>query len=108
MIRNARLFRLDYRKYLLVGRDQQENKILIAFHKSHPECHFICGGETPGPSILFYGESFSDEQINFACRLFTHYCTTKGKAEANLLLDDKTVICNGDVTAEELETFHVK
>lgn len=108
MIRNARLFRLDYRKYLLVGRDRQENQILIKFHKEHPECHFICGGETPGPSILFYGESFSDEQINFACRLFSHYCTTKGKGEANMELDGSTFICNEDVTADEMERFHVK
>lgn len=108
MIRNARLFRLDYRKYLLVGRDQRENQILIAFHKEHPEYHFICGGETPGPSILLYAQMFTEEEIDFACRLFSHYCTTKGKADANLLLDGKTVICNKDVTAEEMERFHVK
>lgn len=89
MLKIGRFFRFEKGKYLIVGR-QQEDNIKINDYKKYGSL-FIRGKEIPGPHMIGYGE-LSEEMISFALDLFSRYSKVKGKKEINIVVNNKTIV----------------
>ncbi|MEG2959842.1 MAG: tRNA (5-methylaminomethyl-2-thiouridylate)-methyltransferase, partial [Cetobacterium sp.] len=83
-----RFFRFEKGKYLIVGREEQDN-LKIDEYKNYGTM-FIRGKEVPGPHMVAYGQ-LSDEEIDFALNLFSRYSKAKGKEEITFLINGEDV-----------------
>ncbi|MEG2696846.1 MAG: 7-cyano-7-deazaguanine synthase [Cetobacterium sp.] len=88
LLKIGRFFRFEKGKYLIVGREEQDN-LKIDEYKNYGTM-FIRGKEVPGPHMVAYGE-LSDEEIDFALNLFSRYSKAKGKEEITFLINGENV-----------------
>ncbi|MBC2851501.1 7-cyano-7-deazaguanine synthase [Cetobacterium sp. 8H] len=88
LLKIGRFFRFEKGKYLIVGREEQDN-LKIDEYKNYGTL-FIRGKEVPGPHMVAYGE-LSDEEIDFALNLFSRYSKAKGKEEITFLINSEDV-----------------
>lgn len=101
LLKIGRFFRFEKGKYLIVGREQEDNLKINEF-KDYGSL-FIRGKEVPGPHMVGFGE-LSQEEIDFALNLFSRYSKVKGTAEITLLLMEKDIT----IPAVDLETLNEK
>ncbi|TDT70529.1 tRNA-specific 2-thiouridylase [Hypnocyclicus thermotrophus] len=85
LLRYGRFFRLDEKKYLFVGRENDDN-LKISEYKDKGSLHIVSAG-IPGPAILGIG-NFTIEEIEFAKQIFSRYSKNKGKEKINVLVND--------------------
>ncbi|MEG0390481.1 MAG: 7-cyano-7-deazaguanine synthase [Cetobacterium sp.] len=88
LLKIGRFFRFEKGKYLIVGREEQDN-LKIDEYKNYGTL-FIRGKEVPGPHMVAYGD-LSDEEIDFALNLFSRYSKAKGKEEITFLINGENV-----------------
>ncbi|MEG1807638.1 MAG: 7-cyano-7-deazaguanine synthase [Cetobacterium sp.] len=88
LLKIGRFFRFEKGKYLIVGREEQDN-LKIDEYKNYGTM-FIRGKEVPGPHMVAYGQ-LSDEEIDFALNLFSRYSKAKGKEEITFLINGEDV-----------------
>ncbi|MEG2220129.1 MAG: 7-cyano-7-deazaguanine synthase [Cetobacterium sp.] len=88
LLKIGRFFRFEKGKYLIVGREEQDN-LKIDEYKNYGTM-FIRGKEVPGPHMVAYGQ-LSDEEIDFALNLFSRYSKAKGKEEITFLINGENV-----------------
>ncbi|MEG0301471.1 7-cyano-7-deazaguanine synthase [Cetobacterium sp.] len=88
LLKIGRFFRFEKGKYLIVGREEQDN-LKIDEYKNYGTM-FIRGKEVPGPHMVAYGD-LSDEEIDFALNLFSRYSKAKGKEEITFLINGENV-----------------
>ncbi|MGL4509756.1 7-cyano-7-deazaguanine synthase, partial [Cetobacterium sp.] len=84
LLKIGRFFRFEKGKYLIVGREQEDNLKINEF-KDYGSL-FIRGKEIPGPHMVGFGDLTQDE-IDFALDLFSRYSKVKGTTEITLLLN---------------------
>lgn len=101
LLKIGRFFRFEKGKYLIVGREQEDNLKINEF-KDYGSL-FIRGKEVPGPHMVGFGE-LSQEEIDFALNLFSRYSKVKGTAEITLLLMEKDIT----ISAVDLESLNEK
>lgn len=101
LLKIGRFFRFEKGKYLIVGREQEDNLKINEF-KDYGSL-FIRGKEVPGPHMVGFGE-LSQEEIDFALNLFSRYSKVKGTAEITLLLMEKDIT----IPAVDLESLNEK
>nr|WP_307775071.1 7-cyano-7-deazaguanine synthase [uncultured Cetobacterium sp.] len=90
LLKIGRFFRFEKGKYLIVGREQEDN-LKIEEYKNYGTL-YVRGKDIPGPHIVGYG-NLSEDEINFTLNLFSRYSKVKGKEELTLLVNgvDKTI-----------------
>ncbi|MDX8335815.1 MULTISPECIES: 7-cyano-7-deazaguanine synthase [Cetobacterium] len=90
LLKIGRFFRFEKGKYLIVGREQDDNLKIDEF-KTYGSL-FIRGKEVPGPHMVGFGD-LSQDEIEFSLNLFSRYSKVKGNSEITLLLNgnDKTI-----------------
>ncbi len=90
LLKIGRFFRFEKGKYLIVGREQEDN-LKIEEYKNYGTL-YVRGKDIPGPHIVGYG-NLSENEINFTLNLFSRYSKVKGKEELTLLVNgvDKTI-----------------
>ena len=101
LLKIGRFFRFEKRKYLIVGREQEDNLKINEF-KDYGSL-FIRGKEVPGPHMVGFGDLTQDE-IDFALDLFSRYSKVKGTTEITLLLNGKDIT----IPAVDLENLNEK
>ncbi|MGL5176271.1 MAG: 7-cyano-7-deazaguanine synthase [Cetobacterium sp.] len=107
LLKIGRFFRFEKGKYLIVGREQDDN-IKINEFKSYGSL-FIRGKEVPGPHMVGFGD-LSKEQIDFALNLFSRYSKVKGNAELTLLINGEDVTIpavNLEALSEEIAKYQI-
>ncbi|MEG0235909.1 MAG: 7-cyano-7-deazaguanine synthase [Cetobacterium sp.] len=101
LLKIGRFFRFEKGKYLIVGREQEDNLKINEF-KDYGSL-FIRGKEVPGPHMVGFGDLTQDE-IDFALDLFSRYSKVKGTTEITLLLNGKDIT----IPAVNLENLNEK
>lgn len=101
LLKIGRFFRFEKGKYLIVGREQEDNLKINEF-KDYGSL-FIRGKEIPGPHMVGFGDLTQDE-IDFALDLFSRYSKVKGTTEITLLLNGKDIT----IPAVDLENLNEK
>lgn len=101
LLKIGRFFRFEKGKYLIVGREQEDNLKINEF-KDYGSL-FIRGKEVPGPHMVGFGDLTQDE-IDFALDLFSRYSKVKGTTEITLLLNGKDIT----ILAVDLENLNEK
>lgn len=101
LLKIGRFFRFEKGKYLIVGREQEDNLKINEF-KDYGSL-FIRGKEVPGPHMVGFGDLTQDE-IDFALDLFSRYSKVKGTTEITLLLNGKDIT----IPAVDLENLNEK
>lgn len=101
LLKIGRFFRFEKGKYLIVGREQEDNLKINEF-KDYGSL-FIRGKEVPGPHMVGFGDLTQDE-IDFALDLFSRYSKVKGTTEITLLLNGKDIT----IPAVNLENLNKK
>lgn len=101
LLKIGRFFRFEKGKYLIVGREQEDNLKINEF-KDYGSL-FIRGKEVPGPHMVGFGDLTQDE-IDFALDLFSRYSKVKGTTEITLLLNGKDIT----IPAVDLENLNKK
>lgn len=101
LLKIGRFFRFEKGKYLIVGREQEDNLKINEF-KDYGSL-FIRGKEVPGPHMVGFGDLTEDE-IDFALDLFSRYSKVKGTTEITLLLNGKDIT----IPAVDLENLNEK
>ncbi len=102
LLSKARLYRLAQKRYLLIGRNEAENTTLASLRSEPGVSHYICADETTmGPDILFIGDGFESEEIEYAKRLYARYSQTKGKVESTALIDGESIVIEATVVTED-------
>ena len=101
LLKIGRFFRFEKGKYLIVGREQEDNLKINDF-KDYGSL-FIRGKEIPGPHMVGFGNLTQDE-IDFSLNLFSRYSKVKGATEITLLLNGKDIT----IPAVDLEKLNEK
>lgn len=101
LLKIGRFFRFEKGKYLIVGREQEDNLKINEF-KDYGSL-FIRGKEIPGPHMVGFG-NFTQDEINFSLDLFSRYSKVKGTTEITLLLNGKDIT----IPAVDLENLNEK
>ena len=101
LLKIGRFFRFEKGKYLIVGREQEDNLKINEF-KDYGSL-FIRGKEVPGPHMVGFGNLTQDE-IDFSLNLFSRYSIVKGTTEITLLLNGEDVT----IPAVNLENLNEK
>ncbi|MEF9932615.1 MAG: 7-cyano-7-deazaguanine synthase [Cetobacterium sp.] len=87
LLKTGRFFRFEAGKYLIVGREKEDNHKLDSY--KDVGTLYIKGREIPGPHILGYGD-LNEEQIEFALNLFSRYSKVKGKETIPVFINGGT------------------
>ncbi|MGL5428169.1 MAG: tRNA (5-methylaminomethyl-2-thiouridylate)-methyltransferase, partial [Cetobacterium sp.] len=107
LLKIGRFFRFEKGKYLIVGREQEDNLKIDEF-KTYGSL-FIRGKEVPGPHMVGFGE-LSEEEINFALNLFSRYSKVKGNSELTFLMNGEDVTIpavNFEALNEEIAKYQI-
>lgn len=88
LLKIGRFFRFEKGKYLIVGR-QQEDNLKINEYKNYAS-YFIRGVNISGPHMIIYGE-VTEDVIKFVLELFSRYSKIKGKEEIIVSINGKNV-----------------
>jgi hypothetical protein len=81
LLKAGRYFRLTQSAKLIVGRNENENKMLTLLAR---EGDYIFGPATiNGPTAVGKG-SFSQDLLEVACRIVARYCDRDGKHDADI------------------------
>ncbi len=99
LLKAGRFYRLDKGKYIIIGRNLEENEKL---EKYEEKCDLvIVGNTTPGPKIIGIGD-FDLENLDFAKNLFARYSKTKGEEKSYIYINGEA--CEVEkINREELE-----
>ena len=84
LLKVGRFFRFGEGRYLIVGREQEDNLKINEF-KDFGSL-FIRGKEIPGPHMVGFG-NLAQNEIDFALNLFSRYSKVKGTTGITLLLN---------------------
>jgi len=98
LIKEARFFRFSQARYLFVGRNKESNDKIDEFRKEKNLDFYIHSSEVPGPHIIA-NTTLSDEEIDFAKKLFSRYSKVKG---------NEKVILNNSGNLEEVDVLDLK
>jgi len=98
LIKEARFFRFSKARYLFVGRNKESNDKIDEFRKEKNLNFYIHSSEVPGPHIIA-NTNLTDEEIEFAKKLFSRYSKVKG---------NEKVILNNSGNLEEVDVLDLK
>jgi len=98
LIKEARFFRFSKARYLFVGRNKESNDKIDEFRKEKNLNFYIHSSEVPGPHIIA-NTNLTDEEIDFAKKLFSRYSKVKG---------NEKVILNNSGNLEEIDVLDLK
>ena len=98
LIKEARFFRFSQARYLFVGRNKESNDKIDEFRKERNLDFYIHSSEVPGPHIIA-NTNLTDEEIEFAKKLFSRYSKVKG---------NEKVILNNSGNLEEVDVLDLK
>lgn len=83
-LKYGRLLKIADAKYLIVSRNQEESEYLASV-----DCDLKSSDSSvAGPVICGYGE-FSEQDYEYAAKVFNFYCKEKGDSEASLKINGK-------------------
>ena len=83
LIKEARYFRFSKARYLFVGRNQESNEKIDEFRKEKDLKYYGYSNGIPGPHMVS-NTPLSDEEADFAKRLFSRYSKAKGKEKVSI------------------------
>lgn len=98
LIKEARFFRFSKGRYLFVGRNKESNDKIDEFRKEKNLDFYIQSSEVPGPHIIA-NTVLSDEEIDFAKKLFSRYSKAKGTEK---------IILNNSGKLEEVDVLDLE
>jgi len=91
-------FRFSQARYLFVGRNKESNDKIDEFRREKNLDFYIQSSEVPGPHIIA-NTNLTDEEIDFAKKLFSRYSKVKG---------NEKVILNNSGNLEEVDVLDLK
>ncbi len=98
LIKEARFFRFSKGRYLFVGRNKESNDKIDEFRKEKNLDFYIQSSEVSGPHIIA-NTNLTDEEIDFAKKLFSRYSKVKG---------NEKVILNNSGNLEEVDVVDLE
>lgn len=94
LLKIGRHFRLTDQAKLVVGRDEKEDKELMALARAG-DCLFLPNEELAGPTSLGRG-IFDEELVKLSCSITCRYCDLNGKREGRIVYRKVGTVLFGD------------
>jgi tRNA-specific 2-thiouridylase len=107
LIKTGRFFRFEKGKYLIVGREKEDNQKIDTYRDRGSL--YIRGTDVPGPHILGYGD-LTLSQVEFAKNLFSRYSKTKGVEEITVAVNghhEKVAPIDREQLEDEISLYQV-